>query len=375
MSAELLSSVEALLVTLTKFDPRSLPPDRCLAVVAELALLEKASAAARCRAAARVAAAGAQKSEGFNSPAGWLASKTGSSTGQAQRNLDTAAQLDALPATREAVNSGELSLEQADEVVKTAKACPGSEPEMLDVARRKSLRDLRDEGRRRRLSAVDPEDLARRHGAARYHRHWKDEHGMIRYSGAMVPIEGIPFMQRLDVETDREFRAARAAGRSEPRERYAADAFARVMKGGSKPHAVRADIVFVANVETGEAHIVGGGPVPMSTVRAQAKDAFVKGVVHDGVKVDSIVHYGRRKVPEHVRTVLELGDAPEFDGVRCVDCGAQFGLEWDHVDPVANDGPTCRTNLRARCWTCHDEKTKRDRLAGLLRGRIERAPP
>ena len=129
---------------------------------------------------------------------------------------------------------------------------------------------------------------------------------------------------------------------------------------------MRADIVFVANVDTGQAHIVGGGPVPMSTVRAAAKDAFVKAVLHDGVKVDTIVHYGRKAPPAHVRTVIELGDPPAFDGVRCIDCSSPFRYQWDHEDPVANGGPTCASNFTPRCPKCHREKTERDRLAGLL---------
>jgi hypothetical protein len=141
---------------------------------------------------------------------------------------------------------------------------------------------------------------------------------------------------------------------------------ARSLNGEGKGHVTRADVVFVANVDTGAAHIVGGGPVPMSTVRAVAKGAFVKAVVHDGVKVDTVVHYGRKALPAHLRSVLELGEPPGFEGARCVDCDAQFGLEWDHADPVANGGPTCAANVVPRCRWCHDDKTERDRLAGLL---------
>jgi len=59
---------------------------------------------------------------------------------------------------------------------------------------------------------------------------------------------------------------------------------------------------------------------------------------------------------------------PAFDGVGCVEagCGRRYGLEWDHVDPVANRGLTCFENLKARCWPHHRAKTERDRQAGLL---------
>jgi hypothetical protein len=52
-----------------------------------------------------------------------------------------------------------------------------------------------------------------------------------------------------------------------------------------------------------------------------------------------------------------------------------YGLEWDHDDPVANDGLTSYENLVARCKPDHWAKTERDRKAGLLRPGRKRAPP
>jgi 5-methylcytosine-specific restriction endonuclease McrA len=63
---------------------------------------------------------------------------------------------------------------------------------------------------------------------------------------------------------------------------------------------------------------------------------------------------------------LDLGPAPGFTGAECADCGRHFGLEYDHVDPVANRGPTTLANLQPRCWPDHQAKTERDREAGLL---------
>ncbi|MBV8159731.1 MAG: HNH endonuclease, partial [Acidimicrobiia bacterium] len=73
-------------------------------------------------------------------------------------------------------------------------------------------------------------------------------------------------------------------------------------------------------------------------------------------------------------TALELGGPPDFDGVRCsvAGCGRRYGLEWDHEDPVAHDGPTSFENVNAKCWPHHQEKTERDRRAGLLDGVLKR---
>jgi hypothetical protein len=122
----------------------------------------------------------------------------------------------------------------------------------------------------------------------------------------------------------------------------------------------------------GEAcHIVGGGPVPVPVVRRLAEDAFLKVVLHDGVRIETVAHFGRH-IRAELRTALEVGAPPRFDGVECVEegCGRRYGLEWDHVDPVAHGGPTSYDNLAARCWPHHRAKTERDRQAGLLQ-----APP
>ena len=118
-------------------------------------------------------------------------------------------------------------------------------------------------------------------------------------------------------------------------------------------------------------------------------NAFVKAVLTDGVAVQQVRHFGRR-IPAEVRTALELGPPPEFAGVTCAElgCDRRYNLEWDHVDPVANGGPTSLENLRAQCEPHHWEKTRRDRAAGLLgspgrrkgdararRGRARSGPP
>ena len=95
--------------------------------------------------------------------------------------------------------------------------------------------------------------------------------------------------------------------------------------------------------------------------------------------------YGRH-IPALLRTVLELGDPERLDGAVCVEagCDRRHELEWDHDDPVANDGVTSYENLNARCQPDHWTKTERDRKAGKLgrrtsaavisrRGRVEAA--
>ncbi len=115
--------------------------------------------------------------------------------------------------------------------------------------------------------------------------------------------------------------------------------------------------------EPGEpCHIVDGGPIPVSLARGLAEDAFLKAVLHDGVHVHTVAHFGRHRPAVFVP--LALGAAPAFEGVTCTDCDRKYHLEWDHVDPCANGGVTSLANLTPRCPACHHTKSERDRNAG-----------
>jgi hypothetical protein len=149
--------------------------------------------------------------------------------------------------------------------------------------------------------------------------------------------------------------------------------------GGRK--GVAADVVIVCDLNAyrrgragpGEpCHIVGGGPIPVALARDLARDAFLKAVLHDGVNIHTVAHFGRHR-PAALQTALDMGPAPGFVGVTCIDCNRRYHLQWDHVDPKANGGPTSLGNLKPRCPPCHANKTEQDRRAGLLRGPPRRA--
>ncbi|MBV8302871.1 MAG: DUF222 domain-containing protein, partial [Acidimicrobiia bacterium] len=224
---------------------------------------------------------------------------------------------------------------------------------------------------------------------ARDFRHFIDELGMVQIRGGLLPEVGIPFCNRLEAETGRCRRQAKQEGRDEPRGTHAHDAFAAMIEGRGGGKARGSELVLVCDLRAyrrghahdGEpCHFGGGGPLPVDLVRDLSADAFLKVVLHDGVDITTVCHLGRH-IPAELRTALELGAPPDFDGVVCsvAGCNRRHGLEWDHTDPVANGGPTSYNNLSPKCWSHHQEKTIQDRRAGLLDGVIkkleERAPP
>ena len=361
----------------SRFEADRWSADDCVRLADEFSRVTKACTAAAARAAARAVACRQVDVE-------WVARTAGATPAQARETLATTAALADCPATSDAVVSGVVSLSQAKEIVAAEAVAPGCEAELLNVATATGMAGLREASRKVRLAAVDRDELHRRQWAARSVRHWVDGEGMVAGAFRLPPDVGVPFVNRLDAETDRVHRAARKHGNTEAREAHAADALLQMTRSGAKGRSGRADVVFVCSLDAyrrghthgGElCHVIGGGPVPVSVVRdAVGDDAFIKAVVMHGVEIHAVAHLGRRMKAE-LRSALELGPAPTFEGAVCVEegCDRRHDLEWDHDDPVANGGLTTYDNVKARCRPDHWAKTERDRKAGKLGA--GRAPP
>src|SRR5438105_4627439 len=162
-------------------DVELLSVEQCAELVDQLATAGKACDAARARAAARAAAGSAHRRRGYVDAADWLADATGTSSRQARRAIDTAQEVHDCPDTDEAWRSGEISQDQAAAIAKTEAKRPGSAAELLDTARRRPLRALKERAQQLRTAGIDADELRRRQQAARQARTWiDDELGMTR---------------------------------------------------------------------------------------------------------------------------------------------------------------------------------------------------
>ena len=355
-SLGLISVAEDLRRATAGFDPALLSGGDAARVVEVTAATEKACALVRARCAARVEECGAHRRDGFTRASDWMAAKTGVDPGRARREIETAKAAEDMPQTKAALDKGEVSLDEAAEIT----SAPEAEQELLDLAKHHDHRRLKDRARRRRLEAKG-DDLGSRRKAARFLRTWVDDLGMRRGSFSLLPEVGETFERRLRAEMERMWKSGSREGTSEQR---AHDAFVAMLEGKGRPGR-RPDFVAVYDVRAHSTHIPGVGPLDDETTRAAARDAIVWAVLHDGQKVSDIIRFGDY-IPRPLEVLLEIGDPPHFEGVRCADCGATFAFERDHVDPRANGGPTSNVNLEPRCPPCHRAKTERDREAGLL---------
>ena len=219
--------------------------------------------------------------------------------------LDDSAELGA------ALQHGDISLDQASEIAKAEESSPGTAANLVAVATKEPFHVLVDSARKTRL---------------------------------------------------------------EPFERHLADGYATLLSGSGKGRATRPELVVLVSHEVvkrgwqdlraGEVcKIPGVGPVSPQVAKEIARDAFLNGVFYDGKDLRHFVRYSKH-IPVEIAVALELGDPPDFDGVTCVDCGNRFRTEFDHVEPRSARGPTSNPNLSPRCWSCHQDKTKRDRKTG-----------
>jgi len=327
--------------------------------------VERIAAAGRTLAARRVAETKVWQKEGHRSAAQWVAAKTGTSLGQAIGVLDTARQLEELPAVREAFCSGRLSEVQAREVSGAAFADPRAERALLQAAGSQTVGALREECRRVRAAAV-PDELARyeKIHRGRYLRHWSDVDGAVRLDARLTPDAGAAVVAAVDAIRDRIFTQARRAGRREASEAYAADAIVELARDSGEgrswgPRAMVHVLVDHEALASGRAQgdqrceIPGVGRIPAATARALAGDAIVKTIVTKGSDIHSVVHRGRT-IPAHVRTALEIRDPV------CVvpDCDVRRGLAIDHYRiRYADGGPARLDNLARLCGWHHHQKT------------------
>jgi hypothetical protein len=303
--------------------------------------------------------------------------------GQAGEAIDTARRLSQLPGVAAAARSGELSAQQAAAIAGACGADPGAEPRLLEKARTSSLGELRDECARTR-AAADPDPEARRKAIhdERYLRGHTDAEGAWHLHMRDNPEVGAEILAALGPIRDRLFKAARAEGRHEPAEAYAADALAELARGGvaaSGARAARSRAKVIARVDLlallrgrpveGElCELAGFGPVAASAIRdlIETGDPFLAAVVTKGEQVVGVAHLGRRASAAQQTALEWLYPSCAVEG-----CASAAFLENDHCVDWSASHVTVLDLLDRLCSHHHDLKTI-DNWA-LVAGRGKRA--
>jgi hypothetical protein len=315
-----------------------------------------------------------------------LARKTGTSKGKAKRTVDTAKKLQDQPEVEDALRNGDLSEDQAELIADAADANPSATGSLLKKAKDHPIDDLRHECSRAK-AAADGDDEATHRRVHRNRRFTTGTNTDPAFWGSLygTTADGADFMAHLQPFRERLFQRNRKAGIHLTSEQLDFDALMEMARAAYQnvtgqqpvdgdeaipmppppkaPKNVYVVVDFDAMVDRAEpgedtAYIAGFGPVPVSVVRACMDDAFLVGVVMKGTEVAKIKRFGRRFGPE-IRDALMVKQR-----FRCSTpgCTNWLRIEIDHVQPYAKDGPTTYDNGDGKCDTCHDEKTRQDRL-------------
>jgi len=364
MLAELDAVTETLSSIVTSLDADTLLATDAAELVPRFAQLANLCATAKAICAKRAVDARLHERAGYRDPAAWLGSLSGEPTGRARDALSTAGQLGSLPGLNEAVRAGQVSAVQAGIIAGAGELDPGSETELLSIARHGSLRELSEAAERAKAAARSAEESEARHRRARENRSlrsWTNPDGTAHAHLKTTPDALAELLASLEPVRKEIFNEARASGRHEPMDAYLADALVEVVTGRRGTSGARTvilaridfDALCRGYLEPGESSTIDGvGSVPVSVIRQRVAEAGLEVIVTKGVDIHSIVHC--------TRTInAALVKALWFRDPMCVvpGCSASFGLQTDHIDEYHLGGPTRLSNLCRLCTFHHSLKT------------------
>ncbi len=165
-----------------------------------------------------------------------LARVTGTSMANARATVATGKALATSQPLSQALEQGDISLDQAAEIAPAEASSPGAATELVDVAKKEAFHVLKEKALKTRLEAEQHKDLFARQHAARYGRSHVDELGLVHIDLALEPHAGAPIVARAEAEAARLAKKAQASreGTKEPFERHLADAYTALLSGSGK---------------------------------------------------------------------------------------------------------------------------------------------
>ena len=377
-------------------EPDLLPLPEVTDVWAAFVELERLAAAGKILVARRVSESGQWSRAGFAHPEDFIADRAGTSTGRARSELDTSKRLADLDQTADALRRGELSSEQADAISDAALVNPSAEADLLDHAKKNSVKDLKDQcGRKKAAGDPDPEATRRRIHANRRARTWKDNEGGWNFAARGTVDAGAEFHHVWDRLIDQRFEAGRQAGSRELRAAYAFDALIDLARGAanqsggdlttvSQPQdgahqdgahqdgdaasgptrssstnpkhlaLIRVDLAALirGRVEHDElCEITGLGPLPVRVIRDLLGDSIMKLVITRGSDVANVTHLGRGVNVAQQVALLWSDPTCRVEGCH------RTRLENDHREDWARTHHTRLDEIDPLCGHHHGLKT------------------
>ncbi|HEX9375358.1 MAG TPA: DUF222 domain-containing protein, partial [Actinomycetota bacterium] len=310
---------------------------------------------------------GAHEREGHSSMASWVEHRFATTWGDAARQVRMARALEEMPATREALYSGEVSTTAVGQLVEAREANPKEfsrvESVLVDAARTLPVRDLRKAVTHWR-DAVDAEAVAREE-RDRFERRGLNISPtldrMVRLDGNLDPETGQTVLTAVQAVIDADARRGPTDRRTPAQRR--ADALGVVCRqwlarsdrpvvGGERPH-----ITVVVDLEALEGRtgyrceLSDTGAITPEAARRWACDAKVSRVITRGRSEPIEIGRASKVVPAGIRRALVVRDG------GCAFPGCHRPPSWTvphHIRHWTDGGETNLSNLALFCWEHHD---------------------
>jgi hypothetical protein len=351
-------------------EPGHCTGDEACAFVARFSDLERVAASGVALFAPIVMATGSHTKDGYGSPADWLGSLSGTSTGVAKGRLASAERAAASPALTEALRAGELSVDQLKLVTRTTAEVKDAAEKLLPLAKSGATnQELSDAAARLVATSRRRETERARRARVHAHRHfrWRQvEGGGIRGEFSCDEVAWARVAPILEAAAHERWKAAGSKG-GEPFDAHRVDAFLELIAGSSgsgtgsgRPARVETLILIDAEAlrrgttecdETCE--IDGIGPISVAAATELLTEGGLRYLVKEGFDI--------KTVTKSTRDIAKCIDAALIarDRTCCAHpCGKRLGLERDHVHvDFADEGPTELDNLVRLCPEHHALKT------------------
>ena len=330
-----------------------------------------------------------------------LAQAAGLSRGDAAGRVKTVERLQEMPAVRDALERGDISVANAKILATTCEKTSAVQVEqdgdLLAQAAVLSPEQFTRQANRwaARHQADDGEERYRRQRARRRLSFWDGDDGMVHLRGELDPATGAKVRKRFDLEAERLRRLDLHSPGGEKRSlsQRMADAldtltsygsiYSRADEGAGKGRAgsagagessaggdevdgeedanrcgcgnrPSADITIVQHLDADGtkafAEIAGGGAIPQSVLEEHFCNAPIRGVVFSGEGVPLWHGHTRRRATKAQMNALRARYG------ACGGCGADMWIsDGHHIEPVSRGGPTNIDNMMLLCWICHQK--------------------
>ena len=283
---------------------------------------------------------------------------------QAQRTMRQAEQLEALPATREALADSRITTEHARILGAAAQVGPLDEQKMVAAAETQTPEQLRRTVRENQDELAGDDAVAKRHERQRKARtasFTETDDGMWRLFALFDPVTAQGIRASLNHKTDMAWHATTGRERLEARHRRA-DAIAALLTrttDGESERPQPTSLLILADYDAidkqlGNPRLADGTPLPQGEFRKLACDTeILTGIFDADLQCLSL---GRQRHPSpQLRAAITARDQ------GCIGCRAE--PEWcvsHHIIEWQHDGPTQPDNLVLLCHDCHHKAHHRN---------------